>query len=239
MNTGYDVNQFLMQFEREMGMSLFATIFSEVPSMLISVAVYVFTALALYTIAKRRGIHNAWLAWIPFGNSWLLGCISDQYRAVALGQTKYRRRVLLITEIICSATAVIMLVLMFAMLFNMLTFVGGNLDNLNNMEGMIPENLLGVMMGPMVGMLLMLLVLFPVAIVHAVFGYIALYDIYKSCSPSNAALYLVLSILISYAQPVFLFICRNQDSGMPHRTQAPVVTPEVPTEQEPWEKEAE
>ena len=29
---------------------------------------YVLHSLGLYTIAKRRGIHNSWLAWLPFGN---------------------------------------------------------------------------------------------------------------------------------------------------------------------------
>ena len=33
--------------------------------MLLSIAGYVLTALALYTIARRRGLRNPWLAWIP------------------------------------------------------------------------------------------------------------------------------------------------------------------------------
>ena len=37
----------------------------------------VLSALALYTIAKRREIANPWLAWIPLGQAWILGSISD------------------------------------------------------------------------------------------------------------------------------------------------------------------
>lgn len=32
---------------------------------ILSLAAYVLTAYSLYTIAKRRGISNPWLAWIP------------------------------------------------------------------------------------------------------------------------------------------------------------------------------
>ena len=42
-------------------------------SSLFSIASYVMTALAMYTIAKRRGLHKPWLAWIPVANVWLLG----------------------------------------------------------------------------------------------------------------------------------------------------------------------
>lgn len=250
MGTGYDMQSMLQTYEEMMGMSLISALASDIPSMLISVAVYVFTALALYTMAKRRGIHNPWLAWIPFANVWLLGCISDQYRSVARGETKYRRRVLLFTDIACNVIAVVVLVLLFGMLFQMLSFSMGDLENLDHMSEAMAQELLGAIMGPAVGMVLLALVVVPVAIVYAVFYYIALHDIYKSCDPGNATLYLVLSILISYTQPVFLFLCRNKDGGMPMRQVPPPVytpyqpvydqpaAPTVPVE-EPWEQKEE
>ena len=45
--------------------------------------------------------------------------------------------------------------------------------------------------------------------------YIALYKVYKSCTPKNATLYLVLSIVVSVTQPFFVFFSRNKDEGMP------------------------
>ena len=44
---------------------------------LISVAIYVFTALSMHTIAQKRGIACPWLAWIPVANLWVLGSVSD------------------------------------------------------------------------------------------------------------------------------------------------------------------
>ena len=37
---------------------------------MVSVAIYVFTALSMHTIAQRRGISCPWLAWIPVANLW-------------------------------------------------------------------------------------------------------------------------------------------------------------------------
>ena len=62
---------------------------------LLAIASYVLTALALYTIARRRGLRNPWLAWIPVANSWLLGSLSDQYRYVVKGEHKSKRIILL------------------------------------------------------------------------------------------------------------------------------------------------
>ena len=59
---------------------------------LVTLAIYVFTALSLYTIAQRRGLHCPWLAWIPVANLWLMGSLSDQYRYLTLGQVKHKRR---------------------------------------------------------------------------------------------------------------------------------------------------
>ena len=38
-----------------------------------AIAAYIMGSLGHYTIAQRRGIKHPWLAWIPFGNLWILG----------------------------------------------------------------------------------------------------------------------------------------------------------------------
>lgn len=252
MQNAYDLQSAMQAFEEMMGVSVFAYAASEIPSMLVSLATYIFTALALYTIARRRGIHNPWLAWIPFANTWLLGCVADQYRAVARGETKYRRRVLLITEILTCVLAMIMLVLVFSMLLSMFSYGMGNLENLDYMSEAMEAELMSAIVGPVVGILLLTLVILPLVIVNAVFSYIALHDIYKSCDPGNATLFLVLSIFIGICQPIFLFICRNKDGGMPSR-EAPPTNPAQPyvyyaddsipqpprQPVEPWERDGE
>ena len=65
---------------------------SGIPSGLFGIAAYILTALAIYRISCRRGLNNPWLAWIPVVNCWILGSISDQYRYVAKGETKNKRK---------------------------------------------------------------------------------------------------------------------------------------------------
>ena len=41
---------------------------------------YIFQSCSLYSIAKRRGISNPGLAWVPVAVVWLLGSVSVQYQ---------------------------------------------------------------------------------------------------------------------------------------------------------------
>ncbi len=207
------------QFEGLFGFSTILSLFSAVPGMLIGLAAYIATAIGLYAIAKRRGIKNAWLAWIPIGNVWILGAISDHYRAVVTGQKKSRRKILLGTGIATSLFGMILVAICLGVVIDMLIALQPGM-----ME--IPENVMLRAGTIAVAALLLVLPTMVVAIVHAVFYFIALYDVYKSCEPNNAVLYLVLSILISYCRPVFLVLCRNKDEGML------VSQPHNPTE--PW-----
>ena len=68
--------------------------------MLLSIAGYALTALALYAIAKRRGLKNPWLAWIPVADCWLLGSLSDQYRYVVKGEHRSKRKILLFFRVL-------------------------------------------------------------------------------------------------------------------------------------------
>lgn len=160
---------------------------------LLSVAIYVFTALALHTMAKRRGIACPWLAWIPVANLWLIGSLSDQYRYLTRGQIKHRRIALLVLEIVT-------MVLSGAVVGVIVWVMGTN--------------------GSTASVLTLLAVILldcAAAIALAVWKLMALYDIYASCDPQNAALYLVLSIFFRFLKPVFLFLSRNQELGMPPR----------------------
>ncbi len=158
------------------------------------IACYVLQAVGMYSIAKRRGIHHAWLAWIPVGNLWLLGSISDQYQYLAKERVRNRRGLLLGLSIALYAVMILMYVgIIFAAI---------------GMRGA----LLAITV-------LCLLAYFVLAIVATVFQYIAMYDLYASSDPGNAVLYTVLSILFSISMPFFVFACRKKDLGMPPRKQ--------------------
>ena len=175
----------------------------------VAVAAYVFMALGLYTVAKRRRIHRAWLAWVPVINLWLLGCISDQYRYVTHGQERNRRTLLLVLSI---AEAVVRVVLFFFLLRGAGSFFRGM------------DSFAALLRG---GWRLLEFAAWGVA-AHTVrsvvqlFECFALYDLYRSSLPNKKNLFLFLSILgfvmgngLMTALPVFF--CRNQEEGMPPR----------------------
>ena len=182
---------------------------------IVAIASYVFCALALYTIAQRREIKKAWLAWVPVLNVWILGSISDQYRYVVKGEIRSKRKVLLTLNIInfilgwAAVIKVIVTIVMFAF---------GRIDLNNEME-VIRQAL---------GSLAWFIPVAILGIVSLIFRIMALYDVYTSCDPANNVLYLILSLIPAInqvTQPLFLFLCRDKDDGMPPRRDAAAEEP--------------
>lgn len=163
----------------------------------------VLSALALYTIAKRREIANPWLAWIPLGQAWILGSISDQYQFVRWGRFQNRRKVLLGLGI-----ASMVLSIGFAAFSRTSVVVSGGSESLYRYSYGYSENLISV---------LYQVALIGISIATAVFHYICLYNLFRSSNPRNASGFLVLSILISVTEPFLLFSNRKRDWGMPPR----------------------
>ncbi len=196
----------------------------QIPSTLLSIAGYVLTALALYTLAKRRGLNKPWLAWIPVVNCWLIGSLSDQYQYVVKGQQKSKRKILLGLNITSLALAVVMIVLCIVMIVQIVMGAYGG--------GVSEDEILGMILGPLLGILGLCLPVIGISIAYTIIYYIAMYDIYKSMDPNNCVLFLVLSIVFSITAPFFLFFNRDKDLGMPPRRYAP-----PPISQQTWEPE--
>ena len=163
---------------------------------------YVLLALGMYTIAKRRGISNAWLAWIPFGQSWMLGCISDQYHYVTAGCEKSKRKLLLGLELGTTALGVAVCVMLVSVLSE-------RVNTVSNQQLVT---------------LLLSLVMLGLAIAFAVMKYVALYDLYRSCDPAKATLFTVLTIFLgALAMGIMVLVCRDKDLGMPPRREQPAL----------------
>lgn len=167
----------------------------------IAIASYVLQAWSLYSIAKRRGINNPWLAWIPVANSWLLGAIADHYRLTVHAKTTQRRKILLGLHIAVLACAIVACVTYFV------------LGILWGMSGSDDTSML------LLFVVLLYLPVIALSIVRFVFQCIALGDVYRSCDPRESTLYLVLSVLgdTLFQLPlttVFLLVCRKKDLGM-------------------------
>ena len=174
-----------------------------------ALAMYVLESVGLYTIARNRGLRHPWMAWVPVLNHWLLGCVSDQYRYVVKGQIRNRRTLLLALVILSTLVGWFgsgVSVANVSALGQMLE--GGAAPYVGMITGTVGTGLLVAAAG------------LAVRVQLKVFRYMTLYDVYTSCDPNNNVLYLVLGILFSFLTPVFLFVNRNKDGGMPPRKEA-------------------
>ena len=169
-------------------------------AMAFSVASYVLGAVGMYRIAKHRGIYHKWLAWIPVGRNWLLGCISDHYQYVVKQKNTHRRKVLLTLSLIALGAGI--------------AFGGGLAATIMMSDGMTGEVHVALAMALCA---VCYFVVLGLGIAIAVISYIAYYDLYRSCKPGSAVLFLILSVIFNAVVPFFVFFISNSDEGMPPR----------------------
>ena len=177
-------------------------------SLVIGLIFYIFESVGLYTLAKRRGIHNPGLAWVPVARDWVMGSLSDQY-ALRLGQHKGYRRILPILGAVVTILAV--LILSFSLQFVVRLASGdpvlyAQLYQASNN----PEEAVLLIFGSVVPFVS---ILYIVGIVYMVFYFITLYKLFQSCRPGSAVGYLLLSIFLGFLRPFLIFACRNSDEG--------------------------
>ena len=186
-----------------------------------SLVCYVLQSYGLYTIANRRGIRNSWLAWVPVGNMWILGSISDQYQYVAKGKVKNRRKLLLGLNIGLVVATVGWFIAILA-------------------SALMSESVANGVITFVLIMLLGYLAFLTMVVIATVYMYLCCYDLYNSCNPSNGVLFLVLSIIFSVTLPFFIFACRKKDLGMPPKKKpAPQPVIEIVAEEPAEEPVAE
>ena len=179
-------------FYVDRALSIFGKLLTGGVAPLVSIAIYVFMALSLYTVAKRRGIAAPWLAWVPVARLWVLGSLSDQYRYLTQGQIRHKR-------------------------ISLLVWTGASWVLTGGIVVGTIAAIAGASVGTILTVLCLALAVACAAIVYVVLYFMALYDVYASCDPQNAAVYLVLSVFFRFLVPVFLFLSRNLEKGMPPR----------------------
>ena len=187
---------FTMDFAWPLILSVFALVFVQ----------YILQAVGLCTVARRRGIRHAWLSWLPIGNNWLLGCISDQYQYVVKGSNKRKRVALLVLSLLVTALGV--------------WLTAGWIQLIREIAMRYQEVLLQAPMDLVldaVGLMGLLLVLWCVSVAFLVVKLTALYQLYASCVPGDRVVYLLLSIFLDGCTPILVFTCRRWDLGMPAR----------------------
>ena len=178
--------------------------------LVVALIFWIIRSISLHRLAKRRGIRNAWLVWLPVGAEWVLGSVADQYQHLVQGKVTSRRKVLLILGAVGLALGLVN---------GAYTLVE---ETARYTDAALAVDLLAVLISA-VGL--------GINITRLVFCHICNYDLYRSCNPKNAVAFLVLGIIFPVCEPFFYLSCRNKDLGMvvpePAAPAAPVELPKA------------
>ena len=157
----------------EDGLEVLAALISGLPVTFLNLAGYVLTALALYTLAQRRGIRHGWLACVPDLNCCILGSLSDQYRYLVKGEYRSKRKGLLAMCLI--NTALVFVVTVLAIVAVVVIGV-----NAASFAPALRPDAMGQLAGLGIAVVCVALAIGIISIAITVVRFIALSDIYRS-----------------------------------------------------------
>ena len=143
-------------------------------NVLLNLPVDIISAYALFRIGRGLGLRSAWLAWIPGGTLWVMGCLADDYQKLFRRRKSYMRWILLL----------------YAVWTVFLCFVVWN------------QGPAGEALRVLADRFLLVPALLSIGGIVAV--YIALYRVYRYAMTNNAAVFTALGIVYSIPTPFFL-----------------------------------
>ena len=150
-------------------------------NVLLNLPVDVISAYALYRIGRGLGLRSAWVAWIPGGCLWVMGCLADDYQKTFKGRKGYFRWILLLHGLLAV----------------LLWLASGERGALGRLLLSLAD-----------GWLLLPMVLLGIGGVVAV--YMALYRVYRYALNKNAAVFTALGVVYSIPTPFFLLHTAKQ-----------------------------
>jgi len=216
----------------------------DIITLLFSAVMYVLMALGLQTIARRRGITNAWLAWVPVLSVWVLGAIADDYQARLHKRANMRT--------FATAAVVLTLVLAFVVLGmlyqtmivpladvvsfeELMQVYGGETDSVDHMyesvredamaqleqrlDAALTDEMLAQMEAGLLPVTALSAVMLLTALAAVVLEYLCWYRLFASCVPAFKLAFLVASVFFG-TQAIFVFACRHKDLGLPQQNTA-------------------
>lgn len=163
---------------------------------------YVLQSLSLHTLARRRGIANPWLAWIPFGDSWIIGALARDYDKQK-GISRRWDKILLILSIVGIAAFSVIYIAFFVYLII-------NIVSLDSAGVTYGEDIAFEMLGGIFVFYVLLIASTVVMSAVTALTYICLFKIFESTVPEKAIKYFLIYLLVPFAAPFCLFACRNK-----------------------------
>ena len=175
---------------------------------------YVFVSLGGQRMARKVGMSNPWMFWIPCANVYAMGNLADTQATLCEGKnTTYRKKMLAWSIVVACAAipwAIAYTVFMVAAAANGLLDENGVLITLDGAS-------LEPLIGPTLFLLAVSLVFLALYIVYVVIYYKTLYRIFKLYAPDGAAGLVVLSVFVSVAIPAVFLKLSEREPVLPPR----------------------
>jgi len=165
----------------------------------INLILWIFQAIGLQRLGNRNNINNSWVAWLPIGDLWVLGKISDTRKN--FWKIEDTGKLFVIISVVQIIIGVIMLLGGVSAFFTNLSF-----DLLAESE-IFSYILYGgieffdFLFGLSGGLILLL-------------KFWSLYNVYSKYKGDKGVIFLILSIIFQFMIPIFLFAIRNEEENL-------------------------
>ena len=180
-------------------------------SMAYAAYAYIFVSLGGMRMARKAGMSNPWMFWIPCANVYALGNLADTQASLCEGKnTTYRKKMLTWTIVVACVAIVWAIALS---VFMVVAATNGLIDE----NGQVVTANVETAIGPALFFLLTSLAFLALYVVYLVIYYKVLYRIFKLYAPDGAVGLLVLSVLVTVAIPAVFLSLSKRDPVLPAR----------------------
>ena len=168
----------------------------------VAFARYILFSLGLMGLAKRAGVKNAWLAWIPVANVYILGDTADHLEEKRGVSHKWAKLLLILTIAVAA-----LFTLFFVAMIAFVTYV-------SIMESMASLSSDAFFTGeffilPMIAFYLIYIVLIIVSMALNYLNIICVYKIFEEIAPQKSIKYLLIYMLVPFGDVYCLFKCKK------------------------------
>ncbi len=158
---------------------------------------YILSSLSMMQLADVLGVKNAWLAWIPVGNTYVLGATADQLEAKRGVSRKWGKLLLILSLVVCAV-----FLLMFVGLFAILAYIG-----ISEATGDFYYE--EILIAPFIVFYLVYIVVLVAAMALSCLTAVCIYKIFEELVPQKAIKYFLLYVLVPFGNVFCFFRCKK------------------------------
>ena len=175
---------------------------------------YIGMGLGGFRMARKIGMTNPWMFWIPMANAYAMGNLADQQASLCDGRSTTYRKKMLAWNIVIICAALLLVIAMVPIL--LVVSVHGTMGQDGTVT--VPEKYMEDLAGPALFFLFSLLAFLVLSVFYLVVYYKVLYRIFKLYAPDGAVGLLILSIFVNVAIPAVFLILSGKEPALPMPT---------------------